>query len=114
MELKVMDPKEDGTGFWLVSNCTFHEHSFIGSLPGNLKKGKVQISILQGNPDEIIITNGLEGTRSFKIPSDTSSIFKACLESNETQIKIDLGGFKKGTARITFVNEPVKEESAKE
>ena len=98
-------------GISIYSGCHADEDSFTGNLPANHAKGEVRISILS---DEISITSGLDGTRSFKITPDQISpdelsLLKDGIENDRIRTEIKNPGSVSLFAHIIFMDEPERE-----
>jgi hypothetical protein len=94
-------------GFSLISDRHAAEDLFISSLPDNLKKRELQLSIVLGR---ISVDNGMGGIKLFKIPYNELSVFRNYIASDETEAEIKLCGLIP-TARVILTNERVRKES---
>jgi len=109
MDLEMVKDSEGAViGFNLYSDCYSEDDFFIRNLPRYLGEGVARVEVKKG---ELVISNGPEGMRSFKIPEDVAATLKAYLESESTKPSIHLGGFGLRAAYILFENEAVRRKS---
>ena len=104
MKLQIMDDLR--TGFWLFSNCGYHDNLFLKNLLENLKEGKVQILII--SPNVIIFENGSEFMFFNKIAPNGMAVLKEYIESDTNKIEIELAGPSGTTACVTFIEASIK------
>jgi len=108
MEFETLRDRENAVvGFSLISDRHAAEDLFISSLPDNLKKRELQLSIVLGR---ISVDNGMGGIKLFKIPYNELSVFRNYIASDETEAEIKLCGLIP-TARVILTNERVRKES---